>query len=68
MMTRNELLYALLDGLHEAESGLLFAGADKKIRRGTFVPAPTLALRKVREVIATAKEHGIARAAVEEAE
>ena len=37
-----------LKALAEAEHGLIFAGADKEIADGDFVPAPTAALRIVR--------------------
>jgi hypothetical protein len=44
----------LLEALYEAEAGLEFAGADKNIPEGHFVPSPTLALRAVRKAIAKA--------------
>lgn len=43
------------EALHEAEVGLEFAGADKDIPEGEFVPTPTLALRNVRTTIAKLK-------------
>ena len=44
----------LLEALREAEVGLEFAGADKTIAEGDFIPTPTLALRAVRAAIAKA--------------
>jgi hypothetical protein len=44
----------MLEALYEAEAGLCFAGADRKFRKGQFVPAPTLALKIVRAAIAQA--------------
>lgn len=45
----------MLAALKEAEAGLEFAGADKAIPEGDFVPAPTLSLRIVRTAIAKAE-------------
>jgi hypothetical protein len=45
----------MLNALKEAEVGLEFAGADKVVPEGRFVPAPTLALRAVRAAIALAE-------------
>jgi len=46
----------LVEALREAEAGLLFAGADKTIPDGDFVPSPTLALRAVRSALSKAGE------------
>ena len=45
----------LVQALREAEAGLEFAGADKPVADGEFVPAPTLALRAVRAALAEAE-------------
>ena len=47
---RAELTEALA-ALREAEAGLVFAGADQPVEEGAFVPAPTLALRSVRQAM-----------------
>jgi hypothetical protein len=44
----------LVDALREAEAGLEFAGADREIPEGDFVPSPTLALRNIRAMLAKA--------------
>lgn len=51
---RDELVAELVDALRQAEAGLEFAGADQMAATGSFVPAPLLALRAVRAVIAKA--------------
>jgi len=45
----------MLEALKEAEAGLEFAGAEKEIPEGDFIPAPTLSLRIVRAAIAKAE-------------
>lgn len=50
--THDELVAAL----REAEAGLEFAGADKLMPAGEFVPAPLLALRAVRAALSRASE------------